>query len=49
MKVVEKILKEEDFIRFVDIVVGAYPGRMGGLQPANKRAAKGTFYAQSKQ
>ncbi|MCY9546299.1 GNAT family N-acetyltransferase [Lysinibacillus xylanilyticus] len=37
MKVVEKLLKEEDFIRFVDIVVGAYPGRMGGLQPTKEQ------------
>lgn len=33
MKVVEKLLKEEDFLHFVDIVVGAYPGRMGSSQP----------------
>lgn len=37
MKVVGKILKEEDFIRFVDIVVGAYPGSMGGLQPTKEQ------------
>lgn len=38
MKVVEKILKEEDFIHFVDIAL---------IQEviANKRTAKGTFYA----
>jgi len=37
MKVVEKLLKEEDFIHFVDIVVGAYPGRMGSLQPTKEQ------------
>jgi len=33
MKVVEKLLKEEDFIYFV----GAYPGRMGSLQLTKER------------
>ncbi|MDM5250959.1 GNAT family N-acetyltransferase [Lysinibacillus sp. G4S2] len=37
MKVIEKLLKEEDFISFVDIVVGAYPGRMGSLQPTKEQ------------
>ncbi|MFJ3389058.1 enhanced intracellular survival protein Eis [Lysinibacillus sp. NPDC086135] len=37
MKVVEKLLKEEDFIHFVDIVVGAYPGRMSSLQPTKEQ------------
>ncbi|MFJ6209683.1 hypothetical protein [Lysinibacillus sp. NPDC092081] len=37
MKLVEKLLKEEDFIHFVDIVVGAYPGRMGSLQPTKEQ------------
>lgn len=37
MKVVEKLLKEEDFIHFVDNVVGAYPGRMGSLQPTKEQ------------
>ncbi|WP_370043946.1 hypothetical protein [Lysinibacillus sp. RC79] len=37
MKVVEKLLKEEDFIHFVDIVVGAYPGRVGSLQTTKEQ------------
>ncbi|KOS61139.1 GNAT family N-acetyltransferase [Lysinibacillus sp. FJAT-14222] len=37
MRVVEKLMREEDFIHFVDIVVGAYPGRMGGLQPTKEQ------------
>ncbi|MEX3746629.1 hypothetical protein [Lysinibacillus xylanilyticus] len=36
MKVIEKLLKEEEFINFVDIVVSAYPGRMGGLEPSRE-------------
>lgn len=30
MKVIEKLVKEVDFIYFVGIVVSAYPGRMDG-------------------
>ncbi len=37
MRFVEKLLKEEDFIHFVDIVVGAYPGSMDGLQPTKEQ------------
>ena len=37
MKVIEKLLEEEDFINFVDIVVSAYPGRMDGLEPTREQ------------
>ncbi|MFJ8460023.1 hypothetical protein ACIQ57_12910 [Lysinibacillus xylanilyticus] len=36
MKVIEKLVKEEEFINFVDIVVSAYPGRMGCLEPTRE-------------
>lgn len=37
MKVVGKLVKEVDFINFVDIVVSVYPGRMGGLEPTREQ------------
>ncbi|WP_263297433.1 hypothetical protein [Lysinibacillus sphaericus] len=30
-------MKEVDFINFVDIVVGADPGRMDGLEPTREQ------------
>ncbi|WP_231630080.1 GNAT family N-acetyltransferase [Lysinibacillus sp. ZYM-1] len=42
MRVVEKLLKEQDFLSFVSIVVGAYPGRMDGAQ-STKEQLKNLF------
>lgn len=40
-------MKEEDFIHFVNIVVGAYPGRMGSLQPTKEQLKALFMYNQN--
>lgn len=40
MRVVEKLLKEQDFVAFVNIVVGAYPGRLNGTQTTKEQLKK---------
>lgn len=47
MRVVEKLLKEQDFLSFVNIVVGAYPGRMDGAQPTKEQLKNLFMYNQS--
>ena len=37
MRVVEKLLKEQDFVAFVNIVVGAYPGRLNGAHTTKEQ------------
>lgn len=37
MRVVDKLWDEEDFLQFVDIVIGAYPGRLDGSQPTKEQ------------
>lgn len=37
MRVVERLVKEQDFLTFASIVVGAYPGRMNGAQTTKEQ------------
>ena len=37
MRVVDKLWDEEDFLQFVDIVIGAYPGMLDGSQPTKEQ------------
>jgi len=37
MRVIDKLRNEEDFLHFVDIVIGAYPGRMDDSQPTKEQ------------
>ncbi|WP_230875074.1 GNAT family N-acetyltransferase [Lysinibacillus cavernae] len=37
VRVIGELLKEQDFLSFVNIVVGAYPGRMDGSQPTKEQ------------
>ncbi len=47
VRVIEKIVKEQDFVSFVNIVVGAYPGRMNGAQPTKEQLKNLFMYNQS--
>ncbi|WDV06868.1 GNAT family N-acetyltransferase [Lysinibacillus irui] len=47
VRVIEEIVKEQDFVSFVNIVVGAYPGRMDGAQPTKEQLKNLFMYNQS--
>ena len=47
MRVVEKLVKEQDFVSFVNIVVGAYPGRMDGAHTTKEQLTKHFMQNQS--
>lgn len=46
MRVVERLVKEQDFLTFASIVVGAY--RKNERSSDNKRAVEKSFYGKSK-